>query len=98
METQWWIVLVVVVISGAVIAYRRFSGTRSGGEQARQMSVQTQNRARSPDAVISQREDRRLAGMTADDRAWEQASLQRNRESQERTRQARVSAESEAHR
>lgn len=83
METQWWVVLAVVAIVVAVAGYRWFSGTRSRGEQGRRMLVQEQGRAHSPAAEISQREDRRLAGMTAEDRAWEQASLQRNREAQE---------------
>jgi hypothetical protein len=56
------------------------------------MSVQAQGQADLPGDRISQREDRRLAGMTAEDREWEQASLQRHRESQQaRTRRTEIS-------
>jgi membrane protein implicated in regulation of membrane protease activity len=80
-ETQWWVVLVVVAVVVAVVAYLRSVRTRERSEQDRRRSVQTQEQADLPGDRISQREDRRLAGMTADDRDWEQASLERNRES-----------------
>lgn len=87
MEAQWWVVLAVVVIIVAIIGYRRFLQSRERTEQDRRMNVQTQEQADLPGDQVSQREDRRLAGMTAEDREWEQASLERNRESQqERTR------------
>ena len=85
MEAQWWVILAVVGIIVAIIAYRRFSQTREHTEQDRRISVQAQGQADLPGDRISQREDRRLAGMTVEDRAWEQASLERNRQSQERT-------------
>ncbi len=85
MEAQWWVILAVVGIIVAIIAYRRFSQTREHTQQDRRMSVQAQGQADLPGDLISQREDRRLTGMTAEDRAWEQASLERNRQSQERT-------------
>ena len=85
MEAQWWVILAVVGIIVAIIAYRRSSQTRERTEQDRRMSVQAQGQADLPGDRFSQREDRRVAGMTAEDLAWEQASLQRNRESQERT-------------
>jgi hypothetical protein len=92
METQWWVVLAVLVIIVAIVGYRWFSGTRSREEQERRMGVQEQSRAHSPAEEISQREDRRLAGMTAEDQAWELASLQRNRDSPEgRARRTTVS-------
>ena len=82
MEAQWWLILVVVGIVVAVIVYRKSLQTRDSREQTHRMSVQAQGQAHSPAEEISQREDRRLAGMSADDRAWEQASLQRQRLSQ----------------
>jgi hypothetical protein len=85
MEAQWWVIIAVVGIIVAIIAYRRFSQTREHTEQDRRISVQAQGQADLPGDRISQREDRRLAGMTVEDRAWEQASLERNRQSQERT-------------
>jgi hypothetical protein len=57
--------------------------TRSQREQEQRMAGQERDRARTPEEVISQREARRLAGMSADERAWEQASLQRSREAQD---------------
>ena len=83
MEAQWWVILAVVGIIVAIIAYRRSSQTRERTEQDRRMSVQAQEQTDLPGDRLSQREDRRLAGMTADDRDWEQASLERNRESQQ---------------
>jgi flagellar biosynthesis/type III secretory pathway M-ring protein FliF/YscJ len=83
MEAQWWVVLAVVVIIVAIIGYRRSLQSRERTEQDRRMNVQTQEQADLPGDRVSQREDRRLAGMTAEDREWEQASLERNRESQQ---------------
>jgi flagellar biosynthesis/type III secretory pathway M-ring protein FliF/YscJ len=88
MSAQWWVVLAVVVIIVAVIAYRRSRRAQESRAQERRMSVQRQSAAHSPAEEISQREDRRLGGMSAEDREWEQASLQQNRETQERIRRA----------
>lgn len=81
METQWWVVLAVVAIIVAIIGYRKFTQTRDRTARDLRKSVQAREQAELPGDRISQREDRRLAGMTVEDRAWEQASLQRNRES-----------------
>ena len=64
--------------------FTQFFRTPSRRDQDQRMMVQEQGRAHSPEEEISQREARRLAGMSAEDRAWEQASLQRNREAQGR--------------
>lgn len=53
-------------------------------EQEQQAHARALDRARSPDDVAAEREARRLAGMTAEDRAWEQASLERHRAAQDR--------------
>ena len=45
-----------------------------------------------PSEEISQREDRRLGAMTAEDRAWETARLERHRERKERASRARASS------
>ncbi len=82
MTTQWWIILAVVAVIVAVVVYRRFLETRDRQDQARRINVQAEGQAQSAAAEITQREDRRLAGMTAEDKEWEQASLQRHRESQ----------------
>ena len=88
MDVQRWVLLAVVVIIVAVIAYRRFQRTQERTEHDRRISDEAQMQAQLPGDRISQREDRRLGGMTAEDRAWEQASLDRNRQSQERMQPA----------
>jgi hypothetical protein len=88
MSTQWWVVVAVVLIVIAVFVYLRSRRTQVSQAQDRRMSLQAQGRAESPAEEISQREDRRLAGMTAEDREWEQGSLQRNRERVERAQRA----------
>lgn len=55
----------------------------SSREQDRRREAVEQGRATSPEEEISQRETRRLAGMSAEDQAWEQAALQRNRAAQD---------------
>jgi hypothetical protein len=80
MDTLWWVVIVVVLIVGAIVVAVRARQTRTDQAQDRRMSVQRESGARSPAEELSQREDRRLGGMSAEDRAWETASLARNRE------------------
>jgi hypothetical protein len=46
-----------------------------------------ERRASSAEEQVGQREDWRLGGMTTEDREWEQASLQRNRDRQARLRE-----------
>ena len=88
MSTQWWVVIVAVLIVIAVIVYLRSQRTQVSQAQDRRMSMQEQGRAQSPAEEISQREEHRLAGMSAEDRAWETASLERNRERVERGQRA----------
>lgn len=52
--------------------------------QDRRMTAQAVARATSPEDEIAQREVRRLAQMSGEDRAWEQAALQRHRDAQDR--------------
>jgi hypothetical protein len=47
------------------------------------MTTQASGRATSAEDEISQREVRRLAGMSEEDQAWEQDALQRNRTAQD---------------
>jgi hypothetical protein len=88
MDAQRWLILAVVVIVVAVIAYLRSKQRQERQTQDRRMGAQEQGRAHSAGEEISQREERRLSGMTAEDRAWEQASLQRNQHAQVRARRA----------
>ncbi len=53
-------------------------------EQTRRTAIDVQRSATSPEEELSLRETRRLAAMSVDDQAWEQAALQRNRAAQDR--------------
>ena len=88
MSNQWWILVAVVVIIAIIFAYQRSRQSRVRQSRDLRMGAQELGRAQSPGEEISQRETRRLTGMSAEDREWEQASLQRNRDIQhERSRQ-----------
>ena len=88
MSNQVWILVAVVVIVAIIVAYQRSRKSQVQQTRDLRMGAQELSRAQSPSEELSQREDHRLAGMSAEDRDWEQASLQRNRDIQdERTRQ-----------
>ncbi|MDQ2654671.1 MAG: hypothetical protein M3Z20_16685 [Chloroflexota bacterium] len=53
-------------------------------EQDRQPGIVEQGRAGSPAEEANRRETQRLAGMSDEDREWEQAALQRHRNAQDR--------------
>jgi hypothetical protein len=53
-------------------------------EETRRTAIDDQRRANSPEQEVTQRETRRLGGMSDEDQAWEQAALQRNRDAQDR--------------
>ena len=87
MSNQVWILVAVVVIVAIIFAYQRSRKSQVRQTRDLRMGAQELGRAQSPGQEISQREERRLTGMSAEDREWEQASLQRNRDLQhERTR------------
>jgi hypothetical protein len=87
MSNQLWILVAVVVIVAIIFAYPRSRQNQVRQTRDLRMGAQEQGRAHSPGEEISQREERRLTGMSAEDREWEQSSLQRNRDIQhERTR------------
>ena len=89
MSNQVWILIAVVVIVAIIFAYQRSRQGQVRQTRDLRMGAQELGRAQSPSEEISQREERRLTGMSAEDREWEQASQQRNRDIQdERTRQA----------
>jgi hypothetical protein len=92
MSNQLWILVAVVVIVVIIIAYQRSRQSQVRQTQDLRMDAQEQSRAQTPGEEISQREERRLTGMSTEDQEWEQASLQRNRDIQdERTRQVQGS-------
>jgi hypothetical protein len=82
MSNQLWILVAVVVIVAIIFAYQRSRQSQVRQTRDLRMGTQELSLAQSPDEEISQREDRRLTGMSAEDREWEQASLQRNRDIQ----------------
>jgi FtsZ-interacting cell division protein ZipA len=87
MSNQVWILVAVVVIVAIIFAYQRSRQSQVRQSRDLRMGAQELGRAQSPGEELSQREDRRLGAMSAEDREWEQASLQRNRDLQhERTR------------
>jgi hypothetical protein len=92
MSNQVWILVAVVAIVAIIFAYQRSRQSQVRQTRDLRMGAQERGRAQSPSEEISQREDHRLAGMSAEDREWEQASLQRNRDIQhERTRRGQES-------
>ena len=92
MSNQVWILVAVVVIVAIIVAYQRSRKSQVRQTRDLRMGAQERGRAQSFGEEISQREERRLTGMSAEDREWEQASLQRNRDIQhERTRQVQGS-------
>ena len=87
MSNQLWILIAVVVIVAIIVAFQRSKQGQVRQTRDLRMGAQERGGAHSPGEEISQREERRLSGMSAEDRDWEQASLQRNRDIQdERTR------------
>jgi hypothetical protein len=85
-----WILVAVVVIVAVIIAYQRSRQSQVRQTRDLRMGAQELGRAQTPEEEISQREDRRLTGMAAEDREWEQASLQRNRDIQQERAQRTV--------
>ena len=78
--STWVSVLVILVLVAAAALYLRARGTRTGTRPA---DTERAGDGPTPD-VRHARETDRLAHLTKEDRAWENASLQRNRESHER--------------
>jgi hypothetical protein len=81
--SDWWYIIAVAGIALASLRYMqsRSTGKRSGGDPGR-VSTPTQR------DHTQERADARQAGMSDEDRAWEEASLQRDRATRERFGQA----------
>lgn len=88
MDTLWWVAIIVLLVVVAGFIYQRSRQTRTDQAQDRRISVQQQGGAHSAAEEISQREERRLGGMSAEDRAWETASLERNQDREARAQRA----------
>ena len=77
--SDWWTVIAVVALAAVAILYlrsRRSGNGRSGDDRG--------SGAGAPSDYRQDREDTRRAHMSEADRAWEEASLQRNQEAQAR--------------
>ena len=76
--TNWILIAVAIlaVVSVLLLLNRNKAATRS--------DVERRDRVRPGPDHASDREDNRLAHMSADDRAWETATLQLNLENQQR--------------
>lgn len=90
MDMSWWVVIVAVLIIGAIIVLLRSRQAQANRAQDHRITVQKEGGAHSDAEEISLREDRRLAGMSDEDRAWEQASQGRNRDRGARARQSQA--------
>ena len=69
---EWWYVIVIVALIVIAVFFVR---NRQERERYRPDDRADRN-------YVGEREDTRLGGMSAEDRDWEQASLQRNRDRQ----------------
>lgn len=77
MSDWWWYVLVAVVVVAAAVVLMRGRSSRT----TRATPAVDERLARD---YGNEREAGRLGGMSDEDRAWESASLERNRKSVER--------------
>jgi flagellar basal body-associated protein FliL len=80
MSTWLWIILIVVIVAVAVMAYMRMRRTQAQGQQLDLGNDPTTSRDYS-----QEREDLRSSNLSEEDRAWETASLQRERDSRPKT-------------
>ena len=70
-----------------------FQSAATKGHQLREDAEGDESAASSAGDQSRQREERRQGGMTAEDRAWEQASQQRNRDRQAQSGAAKTAAD-----
>ena len=77
--SDWWYVIAIVALAAVGVLYLRAHRTGTGGG-----SNDRPDSARARPDFTQDREDSRLSGMSAEDRAWEDASLRTNRETRGR--------------
>ena len=78
--SNWYLVVIVVLAAAGIFLLLR---SRNAGASRRQEERRAESRL-GPVAHVQDREDARLANMSAEDRAWETASLQRNQANEAR--------------
>ena len=77
--SDWWWVIVLVVLAVAGALYLRSRGTGAVRGRADRLHAGS-----APPDFRQDREDARVTGMSDEDRAWEAASLRTDRETRER--------------
>jgi hypothetical protein len=77
--SNWYLIVFVIIAAAEIILLPR---SQNAGATRREVERRAESRPGS--AHGEDREDARLANMSAEDRAWETASLQRNKAIQER--------------
>jgi len=77
--SEWWYVIAVVALAVVGVGFLRFR--RSVNDTSRD---NPQGGARAHGDFAQDREDARLADMSEEDRTWQAASLQRNRDAHAR--------------
>jgi hypothetical protein len=78
----WVYVLVIVVLAAVGVLYLRSRRSGNGGRIGR--IVDRQDSGQPPRDYAREREADRVSHMSEEDRTWEAASLQKNREAQAR--------------
>lgn len=82
MSSWLWILLIVVIAAIAVMAYMRM---RTSQAQSRQSALESESATNTSRDYSQEREDLRSSNLSEEDRAWETASLQRERDSRPKT-------------
>jgi flagellar biosynthesis/type III secretory pathway M-ring protein FliF/YscJ len=78
--SNWYLVVVVILAVVGILLFMR-----SRNAEATRRDDERREQSRPGPAHIQDREDARLANMSAEDRDWETATLQRNRENEARS-------------
>ncbi len=76
--SSWWYVILVLLVALVAVVYLRDRRNRAGTQRGQQTEVIDGR------DFQTERTDSRHAGMSAEDREWETASLRRNQDNEER--------------
>lgn len=75
--SNWYLIVVVVLAVAGILLFVRY---RNAG--ATRLQTEQREQSRPGPAHVQDREVARLANMSAEDREWETATLQRNRDNE----------------